>query len=325
MTTRRDAIKALSLACGLLAAGLAPARAQEPLAIATLPQGSLGYSIAAAMASVVSDATGLSVRAVGQGGSNVYLPQVAAGRIAFGTSNTFEAVFATQGTGNFEGRPNPELRMAALLVPFQVGFMVPADSDIRAVADLEGRRVAAGYVRQGLVAVMQDAVLEASGVAPGSVVPVPVANFVEGANLLAQGQVDAVLLSPGSGVVKQTDAARPVRFVGIEDTEAVRAAIAASLLGAELTLVEPSERLPEIAEPVALVGYQYALMAGAAVPDETVHAVVQALHDEQPALAEALGVFAGFDPSAMAAPLEGVTFHPGAVRFYEEAGVWPGE
>ena len=323
MTTKP--LKALTLACALLAAALAPARAQEPLAIATLPQGSLGYSIAAAMASVVSEETGLSVRAVGQGGSNVYLPQVAAGRIAFGTSNTFEAVFAVQGTGNFEGRANPDLRMAALLVPFQVGFMVPEDSDIRAVADLQGRRVAGGYARQQLVGVIQDAALAASGVAPDAVTPVPVANFVEGANLLAQGQLDAVLLSPGSGVVKQTAAARPVRFVGLEGTDAVAAAIAEALPGATVTLVEPSERLPEIAEPVRLIGYQYALMAGAAVPDETVHAVVEALHGHKPALAEALGVFGGFDPSAMAASLEGVTFHPGAVRFYQEAGIWPEE
>lgn len=322
MKTIRHALGAIALGALALAA---PARAQEPLAIATLPQGSLGYSIAAAMAKVVSEETGLSVRAVGQGGSNVYLPQVAQGRIAFGTSNTFEAVFATEGTGNFEGRPNPDLRVAALLVPFQVGFMVPADGDVRTVADLEGRPVAGGYARQRLVGVIQDAVLEASGLSPDAVSTVPVANFVEGANLLAQGRLDAVLLSPGSGVVKQTDAARPVRFLGIEDTEEARAVIADALPGATLTLVEPSERLPEIAEPVHLVGYQYALMAGAGVPDETVHAVVAALHGGQPALAEALGVFGGFDPSAMAAALEGASFHPGAVRFYEEAGIWPGE
>ena len=318
--------RALAPLLALIALALAePARAQDPLAIATLPQGSLGYSIAAAMAKVISDETGASVRAVGQGGSNVYLPQVAAGRIAFGTSNAFEAIFATQGTGNVEGRANPDLRVAALLVPFQVGFMVPADSDIRSVADLEGRRVAAGYARQRLVGIIQDAVLDAAGVSPDAVTPVPVANFVEGANLLAQGQLDAVLLSPGSGVVEQTDAARPVRFLGLEDTDAVRAVIAEALPGAELTLVEPGERLPEIAEPVELVGYQYALMAGASVPEDTVHAAVAALHDNADALAEALGVFRGFDPSAMAARLEGATFHPGAVRFYEEAGIWPGE
>ena len=313
------------LAMGL-ALALAPgARAQEPLAVATLPQGSLGYAIAAAIADVASADTGLSLRAVGQGGSDLYLPQVAQGGVAFGTSNAFEIVFATQGTGNFEGRPNPDLRIAALLAPFEVGFMVPADSDIRTVADLAGRDVASGYVRQALVGVIQDAVLEASGVDPADIRPVPVANFVEGAELLAQGRAEAVLLSPGSGVVRQTHAARPVRFLPIEDAPAVAESVAEALPGASLSLVEPVERMPEIVEPVHLVGYQYALATGAGVPDETVRTVVEALHANPEGLAEAVAPFRRFDPSAMARPVEGAAYHPGAITFYEEAGIWPGE
>ncbi len=155
-------MKRLVLAAALVAAAsAAPANAQQPVAIGSLPQGSLGYSIASAMAKVATEAGGIDTRAVGLGGSSVYIPQINAGEMEFGTSNTFESIFATQGTGNFEGRPNPNLRVAAALVPFTVGLMVQNDSDIREITDLEGRPFPTGYARMRLVGIMQEAIFGA--------------------------------------------------------------------------------------------------------------------------------------------------------------------
>ena len=120
---RRFTLAAAAVLCAALTHFLAtPASAQKPLGIATLPQGSLGYAIASALAKVGSDKAGLPMRAVGLGGSSVYVPQINAREIEFGTSNTFEAIFATRGTGNFAGRAHPNLRVVAALAPFQVGI-----------------------------------------------------------------------------------------------------------------------------------------------------------------------------------------------------------
>ena len=302
------------------------ARAQDgPVTIGTLPQGSLGYAIASALASVMTQQGEIETRVVGQGGSSVYIPQVNQGEIEFGTSNTFEAIFATQGTGNFEGRPNPNVRVAALLVPFAVGLMVQKDSDIRQVTDLRGRRFPIGYTRQRLVGIMQNAIFNAVGMSEDDIEGVPVPNFVEGANMLAQGRVAGVLLAPGSGVVRRTHAQTPVRFITIPNRPEVEQAIQASLPGASLVQVKPNERLPSIAEPVHLIGYQYALLTHAGVSDDLVYNVVKALHGNKAALAEAHGIFNRFNPERMVADLEGATFHPGAIRFYREAGIWPSE
>lgn len=315
----------LILAGALAVSVTAPVRAQEAVTIGTLPQGSLGYAIASALASTMTQQGGIQTRVVGQGGSSVYIPQINQGEIEFGTSNTFEAIFATQGTGNFEGRPNPDIRVAALLVPFAVGLMVQRDSDIREITDLRGQRFPVGYTRQRLVGIMQDAIFNAVGMSPDDLVGVPVPNFVEGANMLAQGRVAGVLLAPGSGVVRRTHAQTPVRFLDIPDRPEVEQAIMEALPGTRLVLVEPNDRLPSIAEPVHLVGYQYALLTNADVSEDMVYNVVKTLHDNKAALAEAHGIFNRFNPDAMAADLEGATFHPGAVRYYREIGIWPGE
>lgn len=311
------------LAAATLALATTGAEAQDgPVAIGTLPQGSLGYAIAAGVAQVAGAETGIDLRAVGQGGSSVFIPALNRGAIDFSTSNAFEAVFATQGTGNFDGTPNPDIRVAAMLQPFEVGIMVAADSDIHSLADLEGAPFPVGYARQRLVGVMQEAVFAAAGIDAADIDGVPVPNFVEGANLLAQGSVAGVMLAPGSGVVRQTMSRVPVRFITVIDGAEAAEAVARSLPGSYVGRVEPSDRLPEITEPVDLIGYQYALLTHAGADEQLVHDVVAALHANRAALIEAHGSFRRFDPDAMATQVDGATFHPGAIRFYREAGLW---
>jgi len=303
---------------------LAAAAQAETYGIGTLPQGSLGYSIASSVAKVVSENSDLDVRAIGQGGSSVYLPQVNTNEIAFGTSNTFESIFAHNGTGNFDGRANPNLRLVTTLVPFAVGIMVRADSGIDAMTDLQGRPFPSGYSAQKLVGVMQSAILGAVGVDDSKLQPVPVPNFAKGAELLAQGAVAGVLLSPGSGIVDKTNAETPVKFLPVPDSPEVVAAIQRELPSTYLTEVKPSPRMPYITEPVKLVGYKYTLVTNKDVAEEVVYAVVKALHENKAALGESHGVFRQFAPDEMAVLLTGIDYHPGAVKFFKEKGIWPG-
>lgn len=306
-----------------LAFGAGSAAAQDgPVAIGTLPQGSLGYTIAAGVAQVVNADTGIMMRAVGQGGSSVYIPALNRGEIDFGTSNAFESVFAIEGRGNFDGQPNPQVRVAAMLQPFSVGFMVAADSDIRSIEDFRGRAFPVGYARQRLVGVMQETLFAAAGLSDADVDAVPVANFVEGAAMLAQGSVEGVLLAPGSGVVKQTHAQRPVRFIPAVESAAAMERIVAEMPGTFVQRVEPSDRMPEITEPVDLLGYQYTLLTHAGAADELVYQAVKALHANRAALIETHGSFRGFNPDDMATRVPGAIYHPGAIRFYREAGIW---
>jgi TRAP transporter TAXI family solute receptor len=311
----------LLLAAAFALTGTIATAQSGPVAIGTLPQGSLGFSIAAAIAQVATEQTQTEVRAVGQGGSSVYIPALNQGAIDFATSNAFEAVFATQGSGNFDGTPNTDVRIAAMLQPFEVGIMVAADSDIQSLADLKGQPFPVGYVRQRLVGVMQEAVFEAAGMSPDDLDGVPVPNFVEGAKLLAEGTVAGVMLAPGSGVVKQTMSQLPVRFITVIEPQAA-AAVAKSLPGSYVGRVEPSDRMPEINQAVDLIGYQYALLTHANASEDVVYELVKALHANKAALIEGHGSFRRFDPAAMANQVDGATFHPGAVRFYREAGLW---
>jgi hypothetical protein len=42
-------------------------------------------------------------------------------------------------------------------------------------------------------------------------------------------------------------------------------------------------------------------------------------------MGEAFGPFRLFDPAAMAKSFEVVQYHPGAVKYYKEIGIWKGK
>ena len=63
------------------------------------------------------------------------------------------------------------------------------------------------------------------------------------------------------------------------------------------------------------------LNASTHVKDDIVYRVVKALHDSKADLAATFAPFALFDPAKMGKPVKGVTLHPGAAKFYREAGL----
>ena len=314
------AVKILVVCTALL--WQSPVHAQS-MGIGTNPQGSLGFSIASALAKVMTENGEIDTRAVGMGGSSVFIPQVNSGELAFSTSNTFESIFATTGTGYFPGQPNPNLRVMAALVPFTVGIMVRADSDVHSLTDLKGKRFPSEYASMKLVGSIQDAIFKAIGMSDENIEPVPVPNFVKGAELMVEGKVIGVLLAPGSGVTKKTNAQVPVRFLDIPNTPEVLASLSESLPSSSLVLVNPGKRATGVLEPTHLVGYQYALLTHAGVSDDVVYKSVKAIAENKKNLAQSHGIFNSFSPEKMVAELPGATYHPGAIKYYKERGWWP--
>jgi hypothetical protein len=64
------------------------------------------------------------------------------------------------------------------------------------------------------------------------------------------------------------------------------------------------------------------LNVNAKVPDDVVYKVVKAIHGNKKELVATFRPFGLFNPAKMGKPSLGVEFHPGAVKFYKEAGLW---
>jgi TRAP-type uncharacterized transport system substrate-binding protein len=51
--------------------------------------------------------------------------------------------------------------------------------------------------------------------------------------------------------------------------------------------------------------------------------VVKAIYENKPDLVASFKAFIPFDPERIAMPLEGIDYHPGALKFFKEIGLWP--
>jgi hypothetical protein len=114
-----------------------------------------------------------------------------------------------------------------------------------------------------------------------------------------------------------------MRFLSLPNTPESRRALQQHVPGAYFTMVKPKKRLPAVRGPVTLIGFPYLLVAGAHVKDEVVYQSAKALHGARTELIASHGIFRGFSPGKMVVDSKGVPYHPGAIKFYREKGMWP--
>ncbi len=307
----------------LFAAAVVPAAALAQVGIGTMGQGTLGYSIGAAIAKVITEKGGLQARVQPAGGTSAYLPLLNSGEIDFGIANVIEAKEAARGTGPFADRKQDNLRVVSVLFPFRVGFFVRKDSSLRTVADLKGRRITHGFTAQLSINEIVDAYLTNGGLTIKDVTPVLVPNVVRGAQDFIAGKADAAFFAIGAGQVQEANAAvGGVRYLKLSPAPAAVAAMQKLLPESYLTTVAPRPGLAGIEEPLVTMAYDYLLLTGKHAKDEVVAKVVDLLAENQQALADAFAAFAMFDAARMAKP-QPVDYHPGAIAALTKRGQWP--
>jgi TRAP transporter TAXI family solute receptor len=77
---------------------------------------------------------------------------------------------------------------------------------------------------------------------------------------------------------------------------------------------------PKQDKDVKVIGYATHLVASCKLPEQTVYAMVKAMATNIPAMISVVKAIDGLDVKAMAEDI-GVPFHPGARKYYREAGL----
>lgn len=293
----------------------------QTVGIGSNPQGSLAYSTAAAIATVVSKKTDLRVRVIPQGGPVVTIPLVSSGDMEFSISNSMPLAYAKMGKAMFKGRPQKGARMVAALFNLNVGFFVRKDSDIKTLGDLKGKRLSSKFTKQKNIGLMGRALLATVGLSYKDVIGVPVPNGVRGIEDFIAGKVDAGIFSVTSGKVKQAHAAvGGIRWLSTESTPTANATLGKIAPTAFVEVIGPAKSRPGITGPTGVFAAPFLLVAGVNTPDDIVYKVVTTLYANKKQLAAAVKAFNEFDPNGMAKDI-GLPIHSGAARFYKEKGI----
>ena len=322
-TRLRTMVKPLLGAAVLTAAAASNA---QVVSIATNPQGSLYYSVGTSVASVFQQKANMPARVQPMSGSSAYAPLVNRGEVEFGLMNALDVGNAFRGELNFKGRSNPDIRLVGVMFALPIGMAVPNDSPAKEMKDLKGMRVPSQFTAQSTIVAVQNAAIATGGLTMDDMKGYPVPNYVAGMRALGEGKVDTALFGLGTGAAQEAHVALAsrggLRFIPLTNTPEAMAAMKKVFSSAYSKVYEPSPALPGIVTPTRIMVYSAFLVTSKHTPDDVVYKATKALAENKEALAQGAAVMRSFDPEFMAEKND-VPFHPGAEKFYREAGFWP--
>ena len=314
----------LLTAAGTLLA-LSTGASAQTYGIGANPQGSIFYSASAAISKVMVGKTGLQFRVAPYAGSSTYIPLIQNGQLAFGLANTAESAFAYKGVETFKGRPNPNIRAVMLAFPILSGLGVRNDSPIKTLADLKGKRVPTGYNSGRIFHFLMGAGLATAGISDKDLKGVPTPNFVEGIKAFMAGRTDAGYFPYNSGIAKQAMATIPGgwRYLSVDGSEAGAKKMASFTPTALPAKVVPGPNSTGVVDnPTYLVRVDIMMLTSDKTADDVVYKVVKTAYENKSDLTKALGAFNNFHPKGMVRA-HPAPYHPGAIKFYKEVGLWP--
>jgi len=299
----------------LLAAALAPSAHAETVGVGTMAQGTVSFSTGSVLAKVMNEKMGLEARVQPNSGETVLVPLINNGELDFGIANILEAVEAYQGVNDFAGRPQKNLRIAAVLYPLRTALFVRKDSGITKTADLRGKRVTFGFSAMGTINTVMKSLLANSGLTENDIKPVLVPNVVKGAEQFLNGRADAFFFAVGAAKVSEVNASIPLRALPMEDSPEAVKRFNDIFPDGYLFEVPPLPNFAGVLQPTKVLAYDNLLLTGTHVSDDLAKAVAAGLAQHKDALAAGFPLFRGLDPNRIYLEGTRVPFHPGVAAW----------
>lgn len=289
------------------------------------PASSLFYAQAQALAKTINKHAGYRIDVLPQAGS-VFFPMFQTREADIGIASPVEARLAYDAEDPFEGANGGEGYPIKTLMLGSVNLLslVTRESDnIKSVDDLRGRRVVADYGAFAGSTKTALAVLASGGLTTDDVDVVPVSSYPEGVRAVIEGRADAAVGSVGSGILQELAAAHGARLVPIQTDEAAVKRL--QEIGPAFVPLEVEPGPVGIDEPTPVLSYQTTLYSRADLDDEIVKKIMDALWNNADELPVVTRTLATWVPENYANTNAVIPFHPAAVEFYKEQGVWTDE
>ena len=312
----------LALAAIVAVAGVSAAVAQTPafFRIGTGGTGGTYYPVGGMIANAISSPPQLVSTAVASNGSVANINAIVGGNMESGFSQADVAYWAYTGTGVFDGKPKTtDLRSIANLYPESIHIVVRKGSGLKSVADLKGKRVSLDEPGSGSL-INARAVLAAYGITEKDIHP-EYLKPNQAAEKMKDGAVDAFFITGGypmSAITELATSGGGVELLPIDGDGAAKLMKDAPFFAKDEI---PAGTYKDVgATPTLAVGAQW--VTSAKVPDEVVYNVVKAMwSDKTRAVLDAGHAKGKLIRKETALNGLAVPLHPGAEKFYKEAGL----
>lgn len=294
---------------------------REFISVGTAPAGGAFYTVGSAVCEVVNENRGdlnWRVNAESTGGSMENIRLLSQNKLQFAMSNSSITYFAVRGSEGWEKKH--DVKSVITLFPNIAMFVTLADSPIQSVADLKGKTVFLGPEGAGFEFFVKP-LLAAHGLTLQDI-DGRFGSQQSAVDLLGDGAVAAAMMGGGTPnpAISQLAQANSIRLIPYDEQ-------AKEKLIAEYSFFEPAV-IPAGTYKGIDADY-HGLNVGSAhlithesVDEQVVYEFVKLIYEQRGKIAERHRAASNIRPETAAKP-NGTDYHPGAIRFFREAGIWP--
>ena len=290
------------------------------ISIGTAPAGGAFFVVGSAIAEVVDgniqDAN-WEVTAEATKGTQENIRRIVSGELEFALANAAISYFAVRGEGAWETEHT--IRNVMTLAPNVGLFLTPQSSDIRSIRDFAGKRIVVGPAGAGFEYFLKP-ILAAHGITYDNFTPIN-STYIGAVDLLADGSAAAAFVGGAvpTPAATQASTSQDIFFIPFDDA-AKQSLFADYPFFNAITI--PANTYKGQIEPFASMNVGAMHLITAENADETtVYEFVKTVYTHRAEVVKRHGAGKAINPKNVVKDT-GTPFHPGAVRFYREIGIW---
>ena len=300
-----------------LGASVGTAQSQEFINILTGGTSGVYYPLGVALSEIYAeniDGARTQVQATKASVENLNLLQQQKGELAFALGDSVKSGWDGVEEAGFPG-PLTDLRAIAAIYPNYVQIVASAESGIKTLEDLKGKSISVGAPASG-TELNARAIFAAAGMSYEDLGKVEFLPYAESAELIKNRQLDATLQSSGLGVafIQDLAATMDITIVSIP-TEVVE-----SIGAPYVPSVIPAGTYEGQDEDVTTAAIGNILVTHAGVSDELAYQMTKLMYENLDTMVASHAAAAAIDPANALSGLS-IPLHPGAERYYSEAGL----
>lgn len=301
------------LLAGLLLSGQASAL---ELRIMTGPQGGSWYPLGGAIAEILKQEVPGTTASVLPGAGIINIQGVETGRAEIGFGNSVSTADAIAGREPFK-TPAKNVRQLGTLYMQYFQVVVLEDAGIKSVVDLKGKSIAV-QPRGNTGEQMTRELLQVYGLSYKDMAKVSHVSYNDAVALMKDGHAQAFTLitTVPAAAILDLASSRKIRMLTLPDDKFKELQkINSGYSRREI----PKGIYPGVEYDVHQFGTYTHLMIRADLPDDLVYGITKALAKNADSLGAVVKDVKGLTVKEMAFDV-GVPYHPGAMKFYKEAG-----
>jgi len=301
-----------------IASGAAVAQQQQFINVLTGGQSGVYYPMGVALSQIFAKDIP-NARSTAQvtkaSAENLNLLQAGRGELALALADSVSDAWKGDAEAGF---PNKLDKLRGLSGTYNnyIQIVANADSGIKTLADLKGKRISVGAAKSG-TELNARAIFKAAGLAYSDMAKVEYLPFGESVELMKNRQLDATLQSAGLGVASIRDLATAVKIVVIPVPADVVTKVGDAAYQAATI---PANTYTGQTEAVATAAIPNFLITHSGVSDDVAYRMAKAMYDNIDTLYAAHNAAKAIKRENAIKGMP-VPLHPGAERYYKEVGL----